>query len=845
MSGITRPKLSQINTAVIAFRDPITVIHAGATSADVDIGFLMNRANGLLANVAIYWSESGNTFVTAFTSNSGATDSNIVPNSYANFTTGNIYARKIYTNDGLYWAGNGDVIVTGGGGGSTYSNVDVEAYIGSNIGSINSNVTAANSSITTFNANLGAYQTYANTKIGTNTNGNLVVVATTPSTDANTGALVVRGGAGIGGDMYIAGNIVPAANVTYDLGSSSTWFRDLWLSAGTIHIGGARITQDPASGAIAIVPKATANNPNPRATVFSATGAVITANTAGGVISSETIATAAASTDFNVIGNLTANTATIAGNVSAGKIYTTNGLYWAGNGVEFSSGVSFIESATPPAAPTVGDQWYNTTDDVLYEFIANYWVDIQSPTIGASDYNNVSVDNIAVTANVTTANVYADRFFYSNGTAFSSSNYGNTQVAAYLVANPQGSTYGDTNVEAYLGANLGSTTTNITTLFSNAATQATSINGINANLGTATTNINTTNANIGAFQTYANATFNYGNTQVASYFTSNTSGIVTVTSSLQIPRGTTAERPAGPLAGALRYNTTLGRFEGYLTAGGWQNILSDNYTVEWLVVAGGGGGGSRHGGGGGAGGFRTGTAFTVSSGASYTVTVGAGGPGNTDAGTATAGTNGYDSVFSTVTSTGGGAGGGNTFNAVSNGGSGGGGGNGTAGGAVTAITPVSGETTSIQGYAGGSAASPYNVDYWAAGGGGAGGVGQNGNAGKAGGNGATSAITGTTVTYACGGGGGAFQGLGAGGAGGDGGSSNVNGGRGQGNNAGSNGTANTGTGGGGGGASAGFNGGSGVVIVRYPGSQKGTGGTVTSSGGYTIHTFTGSGTFAA
>jgi hypothetical protein len=747
--------------------------------------------------------------------------------------------------------------------GSTYSNVNVEAYIGGNIGSYQ----------TYANANVGSYQTYANTKIGTNTNGNLVVVATTPSTDANTGALVVRGGAGIGGDMYIAGNIVPAANVTYDLGSSTTWFRDLWLSAGTIHIGGAKITQDPASGAIAIVPKATASNPNPKATVFSATGAVITANTAAGVISSETIATAAASTDFNVIGNLTANTATIAGNVSAGKIYTTNGLYWAGNGVEFSSGVSFIESATPPAAPTVGDQWYNTTDDVLYEFIANYWVDIQSPTIGASDYNNVSVDNIAVTANVTTANVYADRFFYSNGTAFSSSNYGNTEVAAYLVANPQGSTYSNTNVEAYLGANLGSATTNITTLFSNAATQATSINTINANLGTATTNIttlfsnaatqatsintinanlgtattniNTTNANVGAFQTYANATFNYGNTQVASYFTSNTSGIVTVTSSLQIPRGTTAERPAGPLAGALRYNTTLGRFEGYLTAGGWQNILSDNYTVEWLVVAGGGGGGSRHGGGGGAGGFRTGTAFTVSSGASYTVTVGAGGPGNTDAGTATAGTNGYDSVFSTVTSTGGGAGGGNTFNAVSNGGSGGGGGNGTAGGAVTAITPVSGETTSIQGYAGGSAASPYNVDYWAAGGGGAGGVGQNGNAGKAGGNGATSAITGTTVTYACGGGGGAFQGLGAGGAGGDGGSSNVNGGRGQGNNAGSNGTANTGTGGGGGGASAGFNGGSGVVIVRYPGSQKGTGGTVTSSGGYTIHTFTGSGTFAA
>ena len=40
-------------------------------------------------------------------------------------------------------------------------------------------------------------------------------------------------------------------------------------------------------------------------------------------------------------------------------------------------------------------------------------------------------------------------------------------------------------------------------------------------------------------------------------------------------------------------------------------------------------------------------------------------------------------------------------------------------------------------------------------------------------------------------------------------------------------------------------GGSGVVIISYAGSQRGTGGTVTSSGGYTIHTFTSSGTYNA
>ena len=39
------------------------------------------------------------------------------------------------------------------------------------------------------------------------------------------------------------------------------------------------------------------------------------------------------------------------------------------------------------------------------------------------------------------------------------------------------------------------------------------------------------------------------------------------------------------------------------------------------------------------------------------------------------------------------------------------------------------------------------------------------------------------------------------------------------------------------------NGNSGLVVIQYPGNQKATGGTITSSGGYTIHTFTSSGIF--
>jgi hypothetical protein len=41
------------------------------------------------------------------------------------------------------------------------------------------------------------------------------------------------------GNINITGNLLPSANVTYDLGSESLWWRDLYMSGSTIHIGGA------------------------------------------------------------------------------------------------------------------------------------------------------------------------------------------------------------------------------------------------------------------------------------------------------------------------------------------------------------------------------------------------------------------------------------------------------------------------------------------------------------------------------------------------------------------------------------------------------------------------------
>ncbi len=116
--------------------------------------------------------------------------------------------------------------------------------------------------------------------------------------------------------------------------------------------------------------------------------------------------------------------------------------------------------------------------------------------IASGDYTNDAILvnrqslEVNVVAQLTAGNVITTNgVYWANGAAYSSGTaYGNTQVAAYLVANPQPGTYSNVNVEAYIGGNIGAYQ-----IFANAnsAAQATSIDTINANLG--------------SYQTFANA----------------------------------------------------------------------------------------------------------------------------------------------------------------------------------------------------------------------------------------------------------------------------------------------------------------------------------------------------
>lgn len=272
-----------------------------------------------------------------------------------------------------------------------------------------------------------------------------------------------------------------------------------------------------------------------------------------------------------------------------------------------------------------------------------------------------------------------------------------------------------------------------------------------------------------------------------------------------VTRATALSTTAKATGGTITYASDGYTYHTFTSSGTF--TPSQNLTnVDYLVVAG-GGGGSNTGAGGGAGGLRStmyqtggGAALesqlSLTSGTGYTVTVGAGGSGDTTSA-------GSNSVFGSITSLGGGCGGGNQvgrYNGVSGG---------SGGGARSDLSGTAGSGTTGQGYAGSKAAY--------GGGGGAGGPGEATGSDANGSRGGIGAYLPTVARATSTGDNGYYAGGGsslgskiypAGGLGG--------GGRGAlYPNQGDNGTANTGGGGGASSNSPFQSGGSGIVIIRY------------------------------
>jgi hypothetical protein len=493
---------------------------------------------------------SGTAYVTFVSVTSGNTAQNVNTSLTYNPNTGNLQAYGVFTDTGIYWAGNGaiygstdEILRANVGAYQTFANANVsslqtqifasDANIGAyqifananvsslqtqifasdaNIGAYqifaNSNSAAQATSINTINANLGAYQifananvsslqtqifasdanigafyNYANTKIGTNTNSNLVVVSTTQSTSATTGALVVAGGLGVGANVTFAGNTTSAGKLIitedtdalpYVMGSGAFHVaggisigKDLWVG-GNIWVNNV-ISQTStilqvSEPLVYLFPNSASYNYDigafseiPVGGIPKYTGIVRSVQSGEWVffsnIANQPTSGSVGITEANVIydpvkvGNLVVSNTTISsstttgalivrggagitGNVYADALRTTTGIYWAGNGNPIA-GITYTASASSPAGSSNGDQWYDTVNDILYEYIfdgtSSYWVDIQTSVIAA----NAST---AITDGIN-ANIGA---FYTYANTKIGTNANNNIIASNIISTGSG-----------------------------------------------------------------------------------------------------------------------------------------------------------------------------------------------------------------------------------------------------------------------------------------------------------------------------------------------------------------------------------------------------------------------
>ena len=511
-----------------------TFSNANAATQQTQINNIVTNAN---ANIAA--------FLPTYTGNIGA--GNIVTSG----TLGNISGvNYIFATNYVY--PNGVSILTGIGG--TYSNANVEAYFGANIGSLLVNAATQATSINTINANLGAYQIYANANIGTLFLGNASTQANigefysyananigtlflgNASTQANIGAYqayaniylgtattftVTNAGSGAyvinsesnpalylirgqrynfsldasghpfwiktaattgTGDQYNTGvtnngddvglitfevpltapdvlyyicqfhsgmngqlRIVDFADIDANIGTLFLGNASTQANIGTLFLGNASTQAN--LGAFQLYANATfstgggSSYGNASVAAYLTLGATIGSGstTANLVAAATTTSTSTTTGALVVLGG-----AGVAGNVYADKFYTANGIFWSGNGAAYAAGgggggssFTYTASATAPGSPVVGDQWFDTTDGTLYEYIddgdSDQWVDIQSPTFASNAVVTLLSGDVSTSGNISASSItITSGIFWSNSVSAIGPIYGNTQVAQYL-----------------------------------------------------------------------------------------------------------------------------------------------------------------------------------------------------------------------------------------------------------------------------------------------------------------------------------------------------------------------------------------------------------------------------
>jgi hypothetical protein len=290
--------------------------------------------------------------------------------------------------------------------GTTAANLTSSGFVLLGTGNITAGNVFANAGTIGASALTGTLSTanqYNVTNVGTL--GNLAVTTNITSGNVYANSGIVKGQylygdgsnlTGLGGAGYIfngTSNVFIATangNVSFTVGG---YTNILTVTTTGANIGGyANVT-----GNLAVVGNITSGNANLGNAVvanYFIGNFYGNANTAGTVIT----ASQPNITSVGTLTSLTVSGITNLGSVSnvritggsAGQYLATDGagnLSWGtpSGGGGGGTSLTYTAATTPPGTANIADQWFNTTANVLYEYIndgsASYWVDISSPSI--------------------------------------------------------------------------------------------------------------------------------------------------------------------------------------------------------------------------------------------------------------------------------------------------------------------------------------------------------------------------------------------------------------------------------------------------------------------------------
>jgi hypothetical protein len=213
--------------------------------------------------------------------------------------------------------------------------------------------------------------------------------------------------------------LVPGANVTYNLGSATRQWKDLWLSNSTMYLGGVPIT-------------VTANGQ------LSVNGSVISSNVGGDYGNANVAAYLPTYTGNLSVGNIIMAAASAASKIQFKAVGSTNGatIYDDSGSLILSPNTTY----SPTAGVGIGGLGYLLAPNGSRNLTLNYGsvngqVGIQTNLVVGT---TLTGGNITVANNIVASGNITGSYFIGNGALLTgiaaSSNYGNTNVAAYLTS---------------------------------------------------------------------------------------------------------------------------------------------------------------------------------------------------------------------------------------------------------------------------------------------------------------------------------------------------------------------------------------------------------------------------